>query len=405
MAIKTEKPSLQNKGLNQLAAELENLYPEMVRIRRHLHQFPELSHQEVETPEYIAAYYRVLGLEVRTGVGGRGVVARFSAANAQKTVAFRADFDALPIQDQKDVPYKSTVPGVMHACGHDGHTAALMVFAKSLVENAEYVRQNAVFIHQFGEEEYPGGAQAMIADGCLEGVDVIYGCHLQSTMPSGKMFYKEGYIQAAVDTFTISVNGKGGHGAIPQETVDPIVTASHIVTALQSIVSRNTDPLKQLVVSVGSINSGQANNVIPTTAVMTGTIRSYEPEVRSLAAERLATIASQVAKAFGAEADTRLEKGYDALWNHPEETQLAKRAIEGILGAEAAVETPSVMPGEDFSYYTQHVPGTFIFAGAQLAEDEKVFPHHHAMFDFDETAMLNTAKAFAAILFEYDPAE
>ncbi|MGO1060198.1 M20 metallopeptidase family protein [Planococcus sp. FY231025] len=405
MAISTKNPSIQNKRLEQVANTLESLYPEMVSIRRHLHQHPELSHQEVETPKYIADYYHALGLEVRTGVGGRGVVAKFQAPKAQKTIAFRADFDALPIEDQKDVPYKSTVPGAMHACGHDGHTAALMIFAKSLVENAEHIDHNAVFIHQFGEEEYPGGAQAMIADGCLEGVDAIYGCHLQSTMPAGTMFYKEGYIQAAVDTFTITVNGKGGHGAIPQETVDPIVTASHIVTALQSIVSRNTDPLKQLVVSVGSINSGKANNVIPTSAVMTGTIRSYEPEVRSLAGERLAGIASQVAKAFGAEADTVLEKGYDALWNHPEETNIAKRAIQGVLGNEAAVETPSVMPGEDFSYYTQHVPGTFIFAGAQLAEAEKVYPHHHAMFDFDETAMLNTAKSFAAILFEYSLAE
>lgn len=245
----------------------------------------------------------------------------------------------------------------------------------------------------------------MIADGCLAGVDAVYGCHLQSTMPSGTMFYKEGYIQAAVDTFVITVNGKGGHGAIPQETVDPIVTAAHIITALQSIVSRNTDPLEQLVVSVGSINSGQAKNVIPTTAVMTGTIRSYKPEVRSLATERLSTIASQVAKAFGARVDTVLEKGYDAVWNHPEETQLAKRAMESVLGAEAVVETPAVMPGEDFCYYTQQVPGSFIFAGAQLAEDDKVYPHHHARFDFDETAMLNTAKSFAAILVAYDHAK
>ncbi|ALS78732.1 amidohydrolase [Planococcus sp. ANT_H30] len=402
MSTNIQKTSIQHEKIQKLAGRLENLYSEMVSIRRHLHQYPELSHQEVETPKYIAEYYRTLGLEVRTGVGGRGVVAKFNVAHAQKTIAFRADFDALPIQDQKDVAYKSTIPGVMHACGHDGHTAALMVFAKSLVENPEQVNNNVVFIHQFGEEEYPGGAQAMIADGCLEGVDAVYGCHLQSTMPSGTMYYKEGFIQAAVDTFIITVNGKGGHGAIPQETIDPIVTASHIVTALQSVVSRNTNPLKQLVISVGSINSGQANNVIPTTAVMTGTIRSYEPEVRALAAERLTTIANQVAKAFGAEADTAIEKGYDALWNHSEETQLAKRAMEGILGAEAVIETPSVMPGEDFCYYTQHRPGSFIFAGAQLAEDDRVYPHHHARFDFDETAMLHTAKSFAAILFEYE---
>lgn len=404
MAIQTENLSIQNKGLEEVCADLDTLFPSMVAIRRHLHQHPELSHQEVATPKYIADYYRELGLEVREGVGGRGVVAKFEAQDPLKTIAFRADFDALPIQDQKEVPYKSTVPNVMHACGHDGHTAALMVFAKSLVNHAEHIRHNVVFIHQFGEEEYPGGAQAMIEDGCLDGVDAVYGCHLQSTMPAGVIFYKEGFIQAAVDTFTITINGKGGHGAIPHETVDPIVTASHIVTALQSIVSRNTDPLKQLVISVGSINSGKANNVIPTEAVMTGTIRSYEPEVRTLAAERLTGIATQVAQALGAQADVVIDKGYDALWNHPHETQLAKRAIERVLGTEAVAETPSVMPGEDFSYYTQQVPGSFIFAGAQRENELEVYPHHHAMFDFDEKAMLNTAKAFAAILFEYNEA-
>ncbi|RNF38859.1 M20 metallopeptidase family protein [Planococcus salinus] len=405
MTSETGSLSIVTEGLEEICRDLENLFPEMVDIRRHFHQYPELSHQEVETPKRIAAYYRELGLEVRTGVGGRGVVATFKAAAPLKTIAFRADFDALPIQDEKDVPYKSTVENVMHACGHDGHTAALMVFAKSLVNQSERVQHNVVFIHQFGEEVTPGGAQAMIEDGCLDGVDAIYGCHFQSTMPSGVMFYKEGYIQAAVDTFTITINGKGGHGAIPHETVDPIVIASHIVTALQTIVSRNTDPLKQLVVSVGSIHGGKANNVIPTEAVMTGTIRSYEPEIRTLASQRLSSIASQVAQAMGAQADVQIDNGYDALWNHPAETQIAKRAMTQVLGPDAVSETPSVMPGEDFAYYTQHVPGSFIFAGAQVDEESSIYPHHHAMFDFDETAMLNTAKSFAAILFEYDNAE
>lgn len=158
MSINTQNLSIENEKLQQLVSQLENFYPEMVSIRRHLHQYPEISHQEVETPQYIAEYYNALGLKVRTGVGGRGVVATFNAENAQKTIAFRADFDALPIQDQKEVPYKSTIPGAMHACGHDGHTAALMVFAKTLVGNPEQVHHNVVFIHQFGEEEYPGGA-------------------------------------------------------------------------------------------------------------------------------------------------------------------------------------------------------------------------------------------------------
>ncbi|SIT80139.1 M20 metallopeptidase family protein [Edaphobacillus lindanitolerans] len=379
---------------------VDSLLPEMVLNRRHFHRHPELSHQEVETPNRIAAYYRELGLEVRTGVGGRGVVAKFNAPQASKTIAFRADFDALPIQDEKTVSYRSTVPGVSHACGHDGHTAALMGLAKSLVANQDKIRHNVVLIHQFGEELYPGGAMAMIEDGCLDGVDAIFGCHLQSMMPAGTMYYREGFIQAAVDTFKITIIGKGGHGAVPHEAVDPIVIAAHVVTALQSIVSRNTDPLKQLVVSVGSIHAGEANNVLPGEAGMTGTIRSYEPEIRASARERLSRIASQVAEAFGARAEVELESGYDALYNHPSETTLVKNAMLAVFGEELVRETPPVMPGEDFAYYTQKIPGAFFFSGAQ--PEGEAYPHHHAKFDFDEKAMANTAKTFMAILFQDD---
>ncbi|MGM9921655.1 MAG: M20 family metallopeptidase [Bhargavaea sp.] len=392
------KPSL-DEELQACVATLESLLPEMTEIRRHLHQYPELSHQEVETPKFIAEYYRKLGLDVRTEVGGRGVVATFRASEPVKTIAFRADFDALPIQDEKDVPYKSKNHGVSHACGHDGHTAALLGFAKTLVENKDRIRNNVVLIHQFGEELYPGGAMAMIEDGCLDGVDAVYGCHLQSMMPAAKMFYREGFIQAAVDTFEITVNGKGGHGAVPHEAIDPIVVASHIVTALQTIVSRSTDPLEQLVVSVGSIHAGDANNVIPGEAVLTGTIRSYAPETRKMAREKLIKIASSVADALDARAEVELESGYDALWNHPEETKVVKKAMLTLFSEEDVLETPPVMPGEDFSYYTQHVPGSFFFAGAR--PEGEAYPHHHAKFDFDESAMLNTAKTFMAILHQY----
>ncbi|SDE89955.1 M20 metallopeptidase family protein [Bhargavaea beijingensis] len=399
MSLQTNlNPPLANE-LQACLETVEALLSEMTEIRRHLHQYPELSHQEVETPKLIADYYRALGLDVRTEVGGRGVVATFRVEEPAKTIAFRADFDALPVQDEKDVPYKSKNPGVTHACGHDGHTAALLGFAKSLVENKVRIRHNVVLIHQFGEELYPGGAMAMIEDGCLENVDAIYGCHLQSMMPAGKMYYREGFIQAAVDTFEITVSGKGGHGAVPHEAVDPIVVASHIVTALQTIVSRNTDPLEQLVVSVGSIHSGDANNVIPGEAIMTGTIRSYAPETRKMAREKLEKIASRVADALDAYAEVELESGYDALWNHPEETAIVKKAMESVFDRENVLETPPVMPGEDFSYYTQHVPGSFFFAGAR--PEGEAYPHHHAKFDFDESAMLNTAKTFMAIVHQY----
>ena len=204
-----------------------------------------------------------------------------------KTIAFRADFDALPIHDAKDVPYQSTVPGVMHACGHDGHTAALLGFAKAMNSVKDQLKGNIILVHQFGEELPPGGSRAMIADGCLDGVDAIFGAHLQSNMDSGHVYVRDGYLQAGEDTIKIIVNGSGAHGAEPQKGADPILAASHIMVALQSIVSRNTDPLKELVISIGKFNAGEADNVIPEKAVMEGTIRVFDEELRTLASERL----------------------------------------------------------------------------------------------------------------------
>ncbi|UJF26330.1 M20 family metallopeptidase [Planococcus sp. 107-1] len=266
--------------------KIESLYTEMVETRRYFHMHPELSHQEVHTPEFIAQQLESMGIEVRRGVGGRGVVGYIRGSLPGKTVAFRADFDALPITDQKEAAYKSTVPGVMHACGHDGHTAGLLGFAKAMAEFKDQLPGTIVLIHQFGEEVAPGGAQAMIADGCLEGVDSVYGAHLQSKMESGKVFVRDGFLQASEDTVKIIVRGYGTHGAEPHTGVDPILAASHIMIALQSIVSRNADPLKELVVSIGKFHAGDADNAIPSEAVLEGTIRVFDPELRKMATER-----------------------------------------------------------------------------------------------------------------------
>ena len=253
---------------------------EMTNLRRHFHMHPELSHQEVKTPEYIASYLEELGIEVRRGVGGRGVVGTIRGGKPGKTIAFRADFDALPIQDAKNVPYQSTVPGVMHACGHDGHTASLLDFAKVMNTVKEELQGNIVLIHQFGEELTPGGSRAMIEDGCLDGVDFVYGAHLQSKMNAGAIYGRDGYLQASEDAIKIIVKGSGTHGAEPHTGVDPILGASHIMVALQSIVSRNADPLKELVVSIGKFHAGDADNVIPEKAVLEGTIRVFDEDLR-----------------------------------------------------------------------------------------------------------------------------
>ncbi|MCJ1908115.1 M20 metallopeptidase family protein [Planococcus ruber] len=380
--------------------KIESLYAEMVETRRYLHMHPELSHQEVHTPEFIAQQLENIGIEVRRNVGGRGVVGTIHGRLPGKTIAFRADFDALPITDQKEVAYKSTVPGVMHACGHDGHTAALLAFAKAMVSIKDQLPGTIVLIHQFGEEVAPGGAQSMIADGCLDGVDAIYGAHLQSKMESGNVFVRDGFLQASEDTLKIVVRGYGTHGAEPHTGVDPILAASHIMIALQSIVSRNADPLKELVVSIGKFHAGDADNAIPSEAVLEGTIRVFDPELRKLATERVQAIAENVARAMGAEAEVTIEAGYISLWNHPEAVEVVRRAATQAIGEERVVETEPIMPVEDFAYFTQERPGAYFFVGAKMADERLSYPHHHEKFDFDERAMLVAAKMFAALYFE-----
>lgn len=380
--------------------KIESLFAEMVETRRYLHMHPELSHQEAHTPEFIAQQLESMGVEVRRGVGGRGVVGSIRGSLPGKIIAFRADFDALPIDDKKGVPYKSTVPGVMHACGHDGHTAALLGFAKAMTSIKDQLPGTVVLIHQFGEEVAPGGAQAMIADGCLEGVDAIYGAHLQSKMESGRVFVRDGFLQASEDTVKIIVRGYGTHGAEPHTGVDPILAASHIMIALQSIVSRNADPLKELVVSIGKFHAGDADNAIPSEAVLEGTIRVFDPVLRKVAGERVKVIAENVALAMGAHAEVTIEAGYISLWNHPEAAAVVRIAARKVLGEEQVEETEPIMPVEDFAYFTQERTGAYFFVGAKMHDEALSFPHHHENFDFDESAMLAAAKVFAAIYFE-----
>ena len=240
----------------------------------------------------------------------------------------------------------------------------------------------------------------MIEDGCLEGVDLVYGAHLQSKMESGYVYVRDGFLQASEDTIKIVVRGSGTHGAEPHNGVDPILAASHIMVALQTIVSRNADPLKELVVSIGKFHAGDADNVIPSEAVLEGTIRVFDPELRKLASRRVREIAENVAMGLGAKAIVTIENGYDALWNHAVAMDTVRQAGYELYGTDAVIETMPVMPVEDFSYYTQVVPGAYFFVGAKLQDESHVFPHHHEQFDFDEKAMLMTAKLFAAIYFK-----
>jgi amidohydrolase len=387
--------------LNQLFNRLEELFPELVEFRRDLHMYPELSFHEENTPKKVAQFLTDLGIEVRTGVGGRGVVGTLKGGKPGKTVALRADFDALPIQDEKDVPYKSKVPGVMHACGHDIHTASLLGVAKVLSEHKEELEGNVVFIHQFAEELAPGGAKPMIEDGCLDGVDVIYGAHVWSMDPYGTVGVNEGFTMAASDSFDIEIVGKGGHGATPHLTVDPLVVGSQLVLNLQQIVSRRVDPLKPAVVTVGAFHSGEAFNVIPNAAKLKGTVRTFDEDVRDMIEEAIGQITAATCDSAGAKADYKYARGYPALWNHPEEIRRVEELAQGVIGQEKVIRMEPIMGGEDFAYYLQEVPGAFFFVGGGNPDIEATYPHHHPMFNVDERSMMITGKLFISSVLNY----
>ncbi|MDX8047266.1 M20 family metallopeptidase [Gracilibacillus sp. S3-1-1] len=380
----------------ELFSKLESYYDEMISLRRYFHAHPELSFEEEETPKKIAAYHRELGLEVTERVGGRGVVSKLIGGKPGKTVALRADFDALPIQEETDLPFKSEVDGVMHACGHDAHTASLLVLAKVLTEMKEDLPGTIVFIHQHAEESPPGGAIDMINDGCLGGVDAIFGTHIWSEFPIGTIRYRKGAVMAATDRFDLEVIGKGGHGGLPHTTVDAIVTASQLVANLQQVISRKVDPLKPAVLTVGSFHSGKAFNAVSGKAEITGTVRTLDEETRDIVEHELEQMVKNTCAAAGADYRLDYQRGYPTLNNHEKETDLIVDVASEVIGEENISEMEPIMGGEDFARYLEHVPGTFFFTGAKNAELNANYPHHHPKFDIDEKSMLIAAKTMGS---------
>ncbi|MHA7136228.1 M20 family metallopeptidase [Rossellomorea arthrocnemi] len=387
--------------LNELYQKLEERWIEMVEIRRFLHQHPELSFQEKNTAAYIADYYNKIGVPVQEQVGGNGVVARIKGALPGKTVALRADFDALPIQDEKDVEYRSTVPGVMHACGHDGHTATLLVLGKTLHEMRDKLSGTIVLIHQHAEEYAPGGAKPMIEAGCLDGVDVIFGTHLWSSEPLGKILYRTGPIMAAADRFEIVIKGSGGHGAQPHKTKDSIVIGAQVVSELQQIVSRRVNPIDPAVVTIGSFMADNAFNVIADSAKLIGTVRTFNPEVRDFIEEEIEQILKGACLSARCKYEYVYERGYPAVVNHAEETDLLIQSVDTVDEVHRVEEIEMQMGGEDFSHYLEHVKGTFFFTGAKPDNVEVAFPHHHPKFDINEKSLLIAAKSLASAAIQY----
>ncbi|MDQ0417714.1 amidohydrolase [Croceifilum oryzae] len=366
---------------------IEKVYPKIVGIRRYLHQHPELSYQEEQTAALVAKHLEDIGLEVKTQVGGlHGVTGYLRGSKPGPTVALRADMDALPIEDAKDSVYRSTVPGVMHACGHDGHTATLLGVAEILSEMRDEIEGQVLFIFQPAEESPPGGAIAMVQDGVVDQVDGIFGLHLWATYPTGTIGTRSGELMAAADNFTIEIQGKGGHAGIPHHCIDPIVIASHLVIQLQSIVSRQIDPQKAAVISVCKIEAGDSHNVIPDTCRILGTVRTFDVAVRDKIVERLGHMCEGIGKSFGAECKLTYQTGYPAVVNHPEPTELVRSIAVDVVGKQGFIEMEPIAPGEDFSYFLQKVPGSFFFVGCGNFEQYQG-SHHHPHFDIDEESM------------------
>ncbi len=367
--------------------EIKALSDKIISTRRDIHQHPELAFDEHRTAQLVADRLQSLGIDVQTGVGKTGVVGILKGNSSGKTIALRADMDALPMQETSDIPYKSQNDGVMHACGHDGHTAMLLGAAEALSQKTDKLNGTVKFIFQPAEEGQ-GGARYMIEDGALNGVDEVYGIHLWNYQEYGTVGVKSGPILAAADLFEITVHGKGGHGAAPQGTKDAVVIASHLVQTLQTIVSRNTNPIESTVVTIGQINGGYNFNIIADTVTMKGTARAYTEENRQLIKTRMAEIIKGTEQIFGCKIDFDYEDGYPPTVNHPIESEKLLNAARNIVG-DGAGDPYLSMGGEDFSYFLQKVPGCFFFVGSAPPDHEPLsVPHHCSHFDFDERALL-----------------
>ncbi|RKQ28431.1 amidohydrolase [Oceanobacillus halophilus] len=385
--------------LERIYKRIDELYPEMVERRRYLHQYPEVSFQEVKTAKYIAEFYEELGIPYKTNVGGNGVIATLKGNKPGRTVAIRADFDALPIQDEKDVEYKSKINGVMHACGHDGHTATLLALAKTMKEYQEELPGTIEFLHQHAEELGPGGAKPIVESGAIDHVDAVFGTHLWATTPLGKLEISRDVFMAGADRFEITICGKGGHGAYPHETRDSIVIASQLVTEIQQIVSRRIDPLETAVITIGSFHAGEAFNVIADSAKIVGTVRHINTDIQKQIMEEMEKMIRGACVSGDATYKFNYIKGYPPVVNHEEEAILVMEAGKDIEQIHTVEEVKPSMGGEDFAYYTIAKPGAFFFTGAQ--KEGNTYPHHHPKFDFDERAMPIAAKTLIGAYFAF----
>jgi len=375
----------------EIRSEVDEILPGVIADRRWLHEHPELGFHEVETSKFVAERLASLGVEdIRTGVGGTGVTGLIKGTRGDgKVLMVRADMDALAIDEENDVPYKSQNPGVMHACGHDAHTAMLLGVTRILMGKRDEFAGTVKVLFQPAEEAHPGGALPMIRDGALEDpkVDASFGMHVMSDTPSGLIGVSANLGTSNSDRFTIHVQGKGGHGSSPHKSVDPVVLGSHIVVALQNLVSRETDPMEPAVLSITALLSGEAFNVIPDTAELRGTVRSFNPDVQDHIERRMSEVAEGVAKALGGSATVDYRRGYPALPNDATMAAIVRDAAIEVVGEDNVFEPPVGMGGEDYAYFARAVPSCFFWVGVRNEERGIVWAHHHPRFDIEEEGL------------------
>ncbi|GGD39688.1 amidohydrolase [Muriicola marianensis] len=413
MAVLSLSVFSQGSGLDKSYAQIE---PKVIEWRRDIHQNPELSNREFKTAEKIAAHLRSLGIEVQTGVAHTGVVGVLKGNFPGKTVALRADIDALPVYERNDLPFKSTVTseflgetvGVMHACGHDTHTAILMGVAEVMAKNKDKIKGTVKFIFQPAEEGPPpgeeGGALLMVKEGVLKNpdVDAIFGLHINSQTPVGVIRYKSGGAMAAGQSFTIHVKGKQSHGSQPWAGVDPILISAKIIDGLQTIISRETELTNEAaVITVGKIKSGVRFNIIPESAEMLGTIRTLDYGMKEKLNRRMMEMVPTIAKAYGGEATIEIRDATDITYNDPKLVSAMLPTLERVAGEDNVQEQKAITGAEDFSYFQREVPGFFFFLGGMTPGNTKPFPHHTPDFFIDDSGLILGVKALTELSLDY----
>jgi len=388
----------------KLMEMLESRKDEMIQIRRHLHANPELSFKEEKTAQYIADFYKGKDVEVQTNVGnGYGIIVTIKGDKPGKVIGLRADFDALPIHEETDVPFKSKNDGVMHACGHDGHTAYMLVLADCLIQIKSSIVGTIKIIHQHAEETPPGGAKSIVESGALDDLDLVLGTHLFPMFPTGTIGYRSGYAMAGRSYFKLVIQGVGGHGSSPQNSNDPIVAGAHFVTAVQTVVSRRLNPFEMGVVSIGSFDGKGTFNIIKDSIEIEGDVRYMTDKTEQTIEKEVRRIVSGIELEFGVTCELNYVSDYPSLYNDPEVTAEVVSILENANDPTITEvkEVPVFSGSEDFSYYLEKTPGVYFNIGCKPKGVETAYFNHHPKFDIDEDALLVSAKSVAHLVCSY----